>query len=120
MDKPSTETPIQVHAPDDHLLVWSSEAGSTAHLLEATSESRSADLWLWQLVPGDTYVGQPDPARSQELFYVLAGSLTLTAGDQEVAVPAGASSRLRSDRLYAYRNESKETVQFLRAVSLAS
>ena len=49
---------------------------------------RSADLWLWRLVPGDTYRGQADPARSQELFYVLAGVLTLTADDQEVVVPA--------------------------------
>ena len=119
LDRPPTETPIEVHAPGDHLLIWSSEAGSTAHLLEATAESRSADLWLWRLVSGDTYRGQADAARSQELFYVLDGSLTLTADDQEVVVPAGASSRLRSDRAYTYRNAGKETVRFLRTVSLA-
>lgn len=120
LDKPPAETPIEVHAASDHLLVWSSEAGSTAHLLEATTESCSVDLWLWRLMPGDTYVGQADPARSQELFYVLLdGSLTLTADDQKVVVPPGASSRLRSDRVYTYRNASDETVQFLRTVSLA-
>jgi hypothetical protein len=36
-----------------------------------------------------------------------------------VVVPAGASSRLRSDRVYTYRNAGEETVQFLRTVSLA-
>lgn len=107
-----------MHAPDEHLLVWSSDAGSTAHLLEAT-ESRSADLWLWRLVPGDSYRGQADPARSQELFYVLVGSLTLVADDLQVVVPAGGSSRLRSDRLYSYRNSGDVPVQFVRTVALA-
>ncbi len=65
LDQPPAETPIEVHAASDHLLVWFSEAGSTAHLLEATTESRSADLWLWRLVPGDAYHGQADTARSQ-------------------------------------------------------
>ncbi len=118
LDKPPAETPIEVHSSRDHLLVWSSEAGSTAHLLEAT-DARSADLWLWRLVPGDTYRGEADPARSQELFYVLEGSLTLTADNQEVVVTAEASSRLRSDRIYTYRNASEEPVRFIRTVSLA-
>ena len=118
LDEPPPETPIEMHAAHDHLLVWSSEAGSTAHLLEATTESRWADLWLWRLVAGDTYRGQADPARSQELFYVLDGSLTLAAEGQEVVVPAGASSRLRSDRIYLYRNAGEEPVRFVRTVSL--
>jgi transcriptional regulator with XRE-family HTH domain len=111
-------SPIELHEPGGHLLVWSSEAGSTAHLLAAT-ESRSADLWLWCLVPGDTYRGQADPAGSQELFYVLTGALTLTADDQQAVVRAGASSRLRSDRLYSYGNNGDVPVQFLRTVALA-
>lgn len=119
LDTPPAETPIEVHAAGDHHLVWSSEAGSTAHLLEA-AESRSADLWLWRLMPGDSYRGQADPARSQELFYVLAGSLTLSADDQQLVIPAGASSRLRSDRLYSYSNAGDVTVEFVRTVALTS
>lgn len=118
LDTTTDETPIEVHDGGTHLLVWSSDAGSTAHLLEA-SESRSADLWLWHLVPGDTYRGQADPARSQELFYVLAGSLTLTADDQQFVVGAGASARLRSDRLYTYANRGDAPVRFVRTVALA-
>jgi hypothetical protein len=36
---------------------------SRRHLQEVTAESRSADRWLWRLVPADTYRGQADPAR---------------------------------------------------------
>lgn len=113
----ATVSPVEVHAPGSHVLVWSSAAGSTAHLLEAT-EGRSADLWLWHLVPGDTYRGQPDPPRSHELFHVLVGALTLVADDQQVVVVAGGSARLRSDRVYAYANTGDEPVRFVRTVAL--
>ena len=53
------------------------------------------------------------------MFYVLTGSLTLTAGDERVLVPAGASARLRSDRLYAYGNDGDAPVTFVRTVILA-
>jgi transcriptional regulator with XRE-family HTH domain len=118
LDAPAAESPIEVHETGGHVLVWSSEKGSTAHLLEA-AESRSADLWLWRLVPGDAYQGRADPARSQELFYVLSGALTLTADDQQVVVHAGASSRLRSDRPYSYSNYGDVPVEFVRTVALA-
>ena len=98
--------------------MWSSEAGSTAHLLAATAGNRSADLWRWLLVPGDTYRGHADPTGSQELFYVLKGSLTLTADDQRIIVPAGSSARLRSDRPYTYSASGDSTVEFIRTVAL--
>jgi transcriptional regulator with XRE-family HTH domain len=119
VSSPAAESPIEVHAADDHVLVWRSEAGSTAHLLEAT-ETRSADMWMWHLEPGDTYRGQADPARSSELFYVLAGALTLCADENRVVLPAGASGQLRSDRIYSYTNAGDTTVEFVRTVALTS
>jgi transcriptional regulator with XRE-family HTH domain len=118
LDGPASESPIEVHGTGGHVLVWSSAAGSTAHLLEAAAGSRSADLWRWRLVPGDIYRGSADPARSQELFYVLAGALTLTADGRRAVVPAGASSRLRSDRPYSYGNDGDVPVEFVRTVAL--
>jgi transcriptional regulator with XRE-family HTH domain len=119
LDAGDAESPIELHEAGTHVLVWSSEAGSSAHLLETATPSRSADLWKWCLVPGDVYHGQADPAGSRELFYVLAGALTLTAGEDRVVVPAGASGRLRSDRVYSYRNDGGVPVEFLRTVALA-
>jgi len=106
--------------PKDIDMMEAPKAGAPARP-DATIDNgaTTTQIRLLSQVPGDTYRGQADPARSQELFYVLDGLLTLTADDQEVVVPAGASSRLRSDRVYAYRNASKKPVQFLRTVSLA-
>ena len=113
------ESAIQTHIRDEHMLVWTSDSGSTAHLLEATA-SRSADLWLWRLVPGDTYRGLADPAQSQELFYVVSGTLTLSTDDEEVTIGAGSSASLRSDRSYTYTNLGKTPAEFVRTVALSS
>jgi transcriptional regulator with XRE-family HTH domain len=116
--QPAGGSAIEARAPGEHVLVWTGEAGSTAHLLQATT-SRSADMWLWTLLPGDTYRGRPDPAHSQELFYVVSGALLLSAPDQEVEVGAGSSARLRSDRPYSYRTATRGPVVFVRTVALA-
>jgi len=114
-----TESAIEMHLGHEHMLVWTSDAGSSAHLLEAT-QTRSSDLWLWRLLPGDTYRGLPDPEHSQELFYVIKGTLTLSTPDEQVTVTAGSSARLRSDRSYAYTNRGKTPTEFIRTVALAS
>lgn len=112
--------PLQVIAPEGHRLVWSSEAGSTAYLLVATSGQRDADLWRWRLAPGDSYAGRPDPSGSQELFTVLKGTLTIVTEGAAQQVRAGEAARLLSDRAYTYRNDGPDAVTFLRVVALAS
>ncbi len=119
LDAAPPESPIEAHASDGHLLVWRSEAGSSAHLLES-AEAHATDLWLWRLAPGDTYLGRADPARSHELFYVLSGAVTLRADDTQVTLAAGESARMRSDRPYSYSNVTDTHAEFVRTVSLAS
>jgi DNA-binding XRE family transcriptional regulator len=111
---------VEVFGERDHVLVWSSKNGSTAHLLVSTSEARTADMWLWRLAPGDSYQGNADPDRSQELFYVLEGSLTITADQVHVEIQTGSASRLRSDRTYVYANAGSTTTVFVRTVVLSS
>lgn len=110
---------VQVTAQADQVLVWSSDAGSTAHLLVATAGARAADLWRWTLMPGDVYQGRADPALSQELFLVIEGTLVLCVDGVEVSARAGASARLRSDRPYSYANPGQEAVTFVRTVALS-
>jgi len=116
---PPAESAIELRDADRRLLVWSSGAGSSAHLLVATAGVRSADLWRWRLVPGDTYYGQADPAGSQELFHVLVGTLLLATDSEQMEVSAGSSARLRSDRPYSYAAAGKGPVEFVRTVALA-
>ncbi|MFC8046403.1 helix-turn-helix domain-containing protein [Nocardia sp. NPDC057353] len=113
------ESPIERIPADRYALVWTSPAGSSAHLLVSTLGVRTADLWSWTLVPGDSYSGLPDAPGSFELFHVTAGSLSVLADGVEVTMAAGESGRLRSDRPYSYRNHGTAPAVFLRTVALA-
>ncbi|MGG5259629.1 helix-turn-helix domain-containing protein [Phycicoccus avicenniae] len=119
---PTAEAACLVTAPGDHTVVWTTERGSTAHLLGVTGDARRADLWLWSLAPGDTYQGHADPAGSHELFHVLSGELTIHTEGVDHVVRAGGSATLRSDRPYAYRNDRMgpgDAATFVRTVALA-
>lgn len=112
--------PLAVHAPGSAAGVWSSAAGSSAALQVATQQQPPAELWDWTLQPGDRYVAQPDPAGSEELFLVLAGTLTIDVdGLEPVTIATGGSARLASDRHYAYVNRGKKPTRFVRVVQLA-
>ncbi|MEU1980875.1 XRE family transcriptional regulator [Nocardia sp. NPDC019395] len=115
-----TEHAVERIPAERYSLVWTTPAGSSAHLLVSTPGVRTADLWTWTLAPGDVYNGLPDPPGSFELFHITSGRLSVAADGVEVTMTAGESARLRSDRPYSYRNSGTEPVVFLRTVALAS
>ena len=119
LEPSAAEAAVEVIGAPHQRLVWSSERGSTAYLLVATSAARAADLWRWRLAPGEVYAGRADPAGSQELFTVTEGSLTVCADGVEHRIEAGEAARLRSDRAYEYRNTATTFVTFYRVVALA-
>ena len=111
--------PIAVNAPGSAAGVWSSALGSRAALQVATQQQPAAELWDWTLQPGDRYLAEPDPTGSEELFLVLAGTLTIELEDMDpVQVRTGGSARLASDRHYAYANHGRRPVRFVRVVQL--
>lgn len=116
-DAPS---PLSVHPPEARPDIWTSALGSRATLQVASTLRPPAELWEWELQPGDRYEAEPDPPGSEELFLVLAGVLTVVAeGLEPVPLVAGASARLSSDRPYAYENRGEQAVRFVRVVQLS-
>lgn len=116
----SEPEPLAVNASGAAPGVWSSTAGSHATLQIATRHKPPSELWEWHLQPGDRYDAQPDPPGSEELFYVIDGTLTLHVRDlQPVEITDGGSARLASDRPYSYVNDGPEVARFIRVVHLA-
>ena len=101
--------------------VWSTPAGSRALLHVSARERGGPELWSWLLRPGERYEAQPDAPRSEELFLVTAGSLTVhAAGAPSAVLHAGDAARLASDRAYAYANESASDTAFVRVVRVST
>lgn len=112
--------PIVVSAPDQTAGAWESQVGSRASLHVATTHHPPAELWEWTLQPHDGYRAEPDPEGSEELIFVVTGSLTITVDDGDpVTLRAGYSARLASDRPYSYDNTTSRPTRFVRVVQLA-
>jgi transcriptional regulator with XRE-family HTH domain len=112
--------PLTVTPPEARPDIWTSPRGSRAGLQVATTLRSPAELWEWELQPGDAYRAEPDPPGSEELFLVLTGVLTVVVdGLEPVTLAAGTSARLSSDRRYAYENRGEQPVRFVRVVQLA-
>ncbi|GAA4971271.1 helix-turn-helix domain-containing protein [Kineococcus glutinatus] len=103
-----------VHRSEGPVTVWAGREGSVALLHVAGSRTAAPELWEWLIAPGDHYASEADPAGSEELLLVLAGTLTLAVGDERTELAAGSAARLASDRAYAYRNETGEPLRFTR------
>lgn len=108
---------LEVVAADQAQRVWSSNDGSEALLHVSARERGGPELWSWKLSPGDRYEALPDPAGSEEFFYVVKGELTIETQDAGTAVLAvGAAARLATDRDYTYVNDGDEECWFVRVV----
>lgn len=112
---------LVVNAPGETPGVWSSSEGSAANLVVSSTLRPAAEVWEWRLVPGDEYQAEPDPPGSQELFYVIEGTLTLLVGGAPAGTLApGASARLATDQPYGYRNDADTDVRFVRVAHVTA
>lgn len=102
------------HVP---VTVWQSAGGAGEGRLLASIPGRGAvELWEWTLAPGERYLAEADRPGTQEMVYVVAGTLTLELLGERRVVEAGASLVYPSDQPYAYRNEGGATLRFIRNV----
>ena len=90
--------------------------GSQAVLLGAAPASCEAQLWIWSLGPGETYVAEPDPEGWHEMVYVIEGTLRLDLSGQVQQVQANDFAIYSSAQPYAYGNDADAPLRFVRNV----
>ncbi|WP_238891421.1 helix-turn-helix domain-containing protein [Achromobacter insuavis] len=90
--------------------------GSQAVLLGAAPASCEAQLWIWSLGPGETYVAEPDPEGWHEMVYVIEGTLRLDLSGQVQQVQANDFVIYSSAQPYAYGNDADTPLRFVRNV----
>jgi quercetin dioxygenase-like cupin family protein len=91
------------------------EVGTAASVFKATKESTAGFFSLAEVTiePGTS---GPPPHSHRELldsFYVLEGTLTVQAGDDEVEAPAGSYACAPPGVVHTFANRSDESVRFL-------
>ena len=97
--------------------VWQGACpGTRVALLGSFVGQRMTDLFEWTLAPGDRYVGEPDLKNTQELVYVVKGTLGLEHENGTRTLRAGDSIVFPSDRQYTFVNQGRGQLRFILSV----
>ncbi|HLK01177.1 MAG TPA: XRE family transcriptional regulator [Streptosporangiaceae bacterium] len=97
-------------------VLWHGPAGGNGTIVGATDPPWAAELWRWELRPGESFGGEAHAPGTRELAFVESGTLTLTIGGRAHQVPAGRSARFPGSLAHHYGNESDGPVSFLLVV----
>lgn len=97
---------VRISGMDDRRVLWRGPNGGTGTILAATDPPWAAELWRWELFPGETFGGDAHAPGTKEMVTVERGQLTLTVAGQRFGVRAGESVRFPGSQTHRYANES--------------
>jgi len=101
------ETAVRVSGSDAARVLWRGPAGGTGTIIAATQPPWAAELWRWQLEPGEKFGGDAHAPATRELTWVESGELTLTVAGQRYQLGPGECVRFPGDLHHSYANEGR-------------
>ena len=107
---------VRVVDPSEVVRLWQGAEGSGGDLLVGTDRGEHVELWRWRLAPGDRHDSEGHVDGTRELIAVLAGTLTLEAGDEAHEVAAGGAVLFDARGPHAYVNERKRPLDLVLVV----
>ena len=102
------ESVIRISSEADARVLWTGSAGGTGTIIAATPPPWAAELWRWQLEPGERFGGESHAPGLRELTIVESGELTLTVAGRIYRLGAGEGARFPGDLPHGYANEGSE------------
>jgi transcriptional regulator with XRE-family HTH domain len=102
------ESVIRISSEADARVLWTGSAGGTGTIIAATPPPWAAELWRWQLEPGEKFGGESHAPGLRELTVVESGELTLTVAGRVYRLGAGEGARFPGDLPHGYANEGSE------------
>jgi len=102
------ESVIKISSEADARVLWTGSAGGTGTIIAATPPPWAAELWRWQLEPGEKFGGESHAPGLRELTIVESGELTLTVAGRIYRLGAGEGARFPGDLPHGYANEGTE------------
>jgi transcriptional regulator with XRE-family HTH domain len=110
------EPAVRISSPDGSRVLWRGPSGGSGTIIGATDPPWAVELWHWEVMPGETFGGEPHSPATREMAWVESGTLTLTVAGQRHAVGAGQCARFPGSRPHRYANEGQEPLRFTMVV----
>ncbi|HWL59250.1 MAG TPA: XRE family transcriptional regulator [Paracoccus sp. (in: a-proteobacteria)] len=102
--------------PHIDTVAWCGAPGSAARLLSAVPARAEAQLWIWELAPGDRYLAEPDPPGWHEMIFVIKGTLTVKTESATTILGANDFTVFSTSQSYSYHNDGPDPVRFVKNV----
>jgi transcriptional regulator with XRE-family HTH domain len=107
---------VRVSGPEAARVLWRGPAGGTGTIIAATEPPWAAELWRWEVLPGETFGGYPHAPATRELVWVETGTLTVTVGGEQHQVGPGESARFPGGLPHSYTNDGTAPVRMTMVV----
>jgi len=91
-------------------VLWHGRNGGTGTILAATDPPWAAELWRWELRPGESSGGDAHAPGTRELIWVEQGTLTLTVAGERHQVMPGQCARFPGGEPHSYANHGQAAV----------
>lgn len=105
-----------VRIADSSRLLWQGPAGGTGTIVGATDPPWGAELWRWEVLPGESFGGVAHAPGTRELVWVEDGTLTVTVAGRDYQAGPGQSARFPGSMPHQYANTGTEPTRFLMVV----
>jgi transcriptional regulator with XRE-family HTH domain len=99
------ESAVRVSGQQEARVLWRGAAGGTGTIIAATPPPWAAELWRWQLEPGEKFGGDTHAPGLREMTLVESGELTLTVAGRIYRLGPGECVRFPGDLAHGYANE---------------
>ena len=100
------EAVVRVSDASDARVLWHGSSGGTGTILAATPPPWAAELWRWQLEPGEEFGGDAHAPGTREMTWVESGELTVMVAGKRYALGPGECVRFPGDLHHRYVNDS--------------
>jgi transcriptional regulator with XRE-family HTH domain len=107
LDVPAEPT-VRVTGPDQARTLWHGAAGGKGTIIAATEAPWAAELWRWELMPGESFGGDAHAAATREMTWVEKGTLTLTVAGTRHEVGPGQCARFPGSLPHGYANDGTQ------------
>jgi transcriptional regulator with XRE-family HTH domain len=111
---PPSEPSVRITGPEQARTLWQGASGGTGTIIAATDPPWAAELWRWNVMPGESFGG--DAHATRELAWVEEGTLTLTVAGVRHQVGPGQCARFPGSLPHSYANEGTTPVRLTMVV----
>ena len=95
---------VRITGPQDARTLWHGATGGSGTIIAATEAPWAAELWRWEIRPGESFGGDAHAPATRELAWVEEGTLTLAVAGVRHQVGPGQCARFAGSLPHSYAN----------------